>query len=117
MIELLPLTKDNLIALKASDKLVAEDYAEVLSLAEKRIDEYGKVKFYMEIEDFESITATSIWHEVKFNFKHFNKIEKIAVVGEKNWQHKVTIVMKGLTPAEVRYFDTSDKKEAISWIE
>jgi hypothetical protein len=116
MISILSITQDNLIAVTASGKLEKKDYNEVFALAEKRIAEYGKIKFYLEIESFEGISVQSLWEEVKFDFKHFNDMEKIAVVGEKDWQHKVTMVMKGLTTAEVQYFDHSEKVAAINWV-
>ena len=48
--------------------------------------------------------------------RHFHDIERLAMIGEKAWQHGMAVFCKPFTKAEVRYFDSSEATEAESWI-
>lgn len=47
--------------------------------------------------------------------KHMSDIERIAMVGEKRWQHGMAIFCKSFIKAEVRYFDHA-AAEARTWL-
>ncbi|WP_420835273.1 STAS/SEC14 domain-containing protein [Marinobacterium rhizophilum] len=51
---------------------------------------------------------------LKFGVKHFADIERLAMVGEKQWQQGMATFCKPFTKAQVRYFDHNDAAEARS---
>ncbi len=65
---------------------------------------------------FKGWTAGALWEDTKFAAKHFNDIDRIAVVGESRWQRGVAVFFKPYTAADVRYFDMAAVKEARRWI-
>ena len=55
-------------------------------------------------------------HQVR-STEHFADIERLAMVGEKKWQHGMATFCKPFTTATIRYFDsTPDATEARKWL-
>ena len=58
----------------------------------------------------------SLWEEVKFDVKHFNDIERVAIVGETTWEKWMAMFCKPFTTAKIRYFPVEQAAEARTWI-
>ena len=56
------------------------------------------------------------WEDIKFDIKHFAHIERLAMVGERKWQHGMATFCKPFTTATIRYFDHADAAEALEWL-
>jgi len=54
---------------------------------------------------------------VKWNARNFNRIERLAVVGEKTWHQWMTAFCRPFTTAAVRYFTPEKLEEARAWVE
>jgi len=109
-------TVDNIVGLRVSGKLTTEDYAVIIPEIEQRMQKYDKIRLFIELHDFHGWTAGAMWEDIKFDFKHFSDVERIAVVGENKWEKGMTLFFKPFTRAEVRYFDQNHLGEAKSWI-
>ena len=48
--------------------------------------------------------------------KHFADIERLAVVGDKRWEHDMMTFYKPFTKATIRYFDQANAAEARKWL-
>ncbi|MBL6445620.1 STAS/SEC14 domain-containing protein [Fulvivirga sp. 29W222] len=46
----------------------------------------------------------------------FNDFERVAIVGDKQWLEWGAKFAKPFTSAEVKYFDMSEKVEAMQWV-
>ena len=66
--------------------------------------------------DLHGWDAGALWEDTKFAIEHFSDIERLAVVGEKKWQHVITTFCKPFTKATIRYFDHADAAEARKWL-
>ncbi len=69
------------------------------------------------MHDFHGWTAGALWEDIKFDAKHFSEIERLAIVGEKQWEKDMAIFCKPFTSAKIRYFDYTAINEANVWIE
>jgi hypothetical protein len=69
------------------------------------------------MHEFHGWTAGALWEDIKFDFKHWKDIEKLAIVGESKWEAGMAIFCKPFTRAKVQYFDQSQMKDAVTWIE
>lgn len=116
MIEILKETEGILIATNAKGKLTEKDYDKLLPLLNERLKKFYKIRWYFEMEDFEGWSIKAFWEDVKFDSKHFNDFEKIAMVGDKKWEKIMTDLMKPFTAAQVKYFNISEKDKALMWI-
>ena len=61
--------------------------------------------------------AGAAWEDLKFDVKHFADIDRLAMVGDKKWQHGMAIFFKPFTKAATRYFDESESAEARKWLD
>lgn len=116
MLRILGQTQDNIIATKAIDKLTKSDYAMLLPVLVNRLQTYKKIRWYFEMENFTGWELEAFWQDVKFDIQHADDFEKIAMVGEKKWQERMTDLMKPFSEAEIKFFELEDRKIAFEWI-
>ena len=57
-----------------------------------------------------------LWEDIKFDLKHFNHIERLAMLGESKWEKGMAAFCKPFTTAKIRYFDSKDAAAAREWI-
>ncbi len=104
------------VSLRIAGKLEAEDYDFFVPEIERQIEQYGKLNMLVELIDFHGWTAGAAWEDTKFGVRHFNDLQKLAIVGDKSWEKGMAYFCKVFTTAEVRYFDVSERDAAISWL-
>ena len=68
------------------------------------------------VPDFHGWDAGAAWKDFKLGIKHFADIERLAMIGDKKWQHGMAIFCKPFTRATIRYFDQADATEARKWL-
>lgn len=97
-------------------KLTKADYNKLMPLLNKVVSQHEKIPWYFEMGNFVGWELKAFWEDVKFDVRHANDFDKVAMVGDKKWEEWMTEGMKPFTSAEVKYFDTSPREEAIKWI-
>lgn len=100
-----------------SGKLTKEDYERLVPDVEERIRQHGKIRLMLVTHDFHGWQAGALWEDIKFDAKHFNDIERLAIVGEKQWEKGMAIFCKPFTTAKVRFFEHGHEDEARQWTE
>lgn len=105
-----------LLEVRATGKLVKEDYKELLPAVDRLVKQNGKLRIFMELHDFHGWTGGALWEDIKFDVNHLDDIERLAIVGETQWEKGMAIFCKPFTTAKVRYFDHSKAAEAREWI-
>ena len=116
MIQILEQTQENIIATKATEKLTTKDYEKLLPLLKNALKKYGKIRWYFEMENFEGWELQAFWEDVKFDIKHASDFEKVAMVGDKQWEKWMTDLMKPFTSAEIKFFELAEKDKGLTWI-
>jgi hypothetical protein len=99
-----------------SGKLTVEDYDQFVPAVERSIKQHGKLRLLVEMHDFHGWTAGALWQDIKFDVRHFNDIERIAMVGESKWEHGMSIFCKPFSAAKIRYYDHAGIDEARRWL-
>lgn len=106
-----------ILNVKVSGKLAKADYERWVPAMERLIRQHGKIRVLFEMHEFHGWEFSALWEDVKFEIKHFRDIERLAVIGEKAWEHGMAVFCKPFTTAEIRYFDRSQAAEGRAWIE
>lgn len=96
--------------------LTKEDYGPLVSEFQRLVHAHGKLRVLLDMTRFHGWHAEAMWEEVKFDLEHLNEMERMAVVGEKQWQHAIASFAKPFTPAEIRYFDAAESAQARDWV-
>jgi hypothetical protein len=106
-----------IVAVTLSGKLTAQDYERFGGEIDRLIKQHGKIRMLYTMRDFHGWTAGALWQDIKFDFKHFSHLEKLALVGETKWEEGMAVFCKPFTTAKIRYFDHTKADEARAWIE
>ena len=111
-----PTPVGTVVTLKFREKLDKADYETFVPMIESQMRNGSPIRLLAELRDFEGWTAGALWEDTKFAAKHFNDIERLAVVGESRWQKGITVFVKPFTSADVRYFDIQEIDRARDWV-
>lgn len=106
----------NVVFTIAEEKLTNEDYDRLIPLLEEKIDSFGKIRWYFEMREFEGWSLSALWRDIKFDIRNKENLERIAMVGDEEWEKQLTQLMKPFTGATIEYFDSSESEAAKNWI-
>ena len=104
------------LEVQVSAKLTHRDYENFVPEFERLFKLHGKVRVLFEMLDFHGWEAAALWDDIKFDFKHFSHIDRVAFVGDKKWEKAMSRFCRPFTTAKIRYFDLANAGEAQSWI-
>jgi len=100
-----------------SGKLIHGDYERLSPEFEKLVKQHGKISVLFEMVDFHGWEAAALWDDIKFDVKHFDHIERLAMVGDRKWEKGMSKFCGVFTTAKIHYFDRSEMNEARKWVE
>lgn len=106
-----------LLVVHVSGKLVKEDYEQFVPAVEQLVRQHGPLRMLFDMTDFHGWEVSAAWEDFKFGVEHFSDIERLAMVGEKQWQSAMATICKPFTKATIRYFDRADAAEARKWLD
>jgi len=110
--------EESLITIKISGVLKRSELAQMERVAIEAMGPARKIKFLILTENFQGWDNKDNWEDVSFQFEHDQQIEKIAIVGEKQWRELVEVfVGKGLRPMDIQYFTPAETTIARTWIQ
>jgi hypothetical protein len=115
-VELKELDNGRLLEVHLTGKLVKKDYETFLPAVERLVKQHGRLLMLVELHDFHGWTGSALWEDIKFDAKHFNDIERLAITGENKWERGMAAFCKPFTTAKVRYFDHIRAAEARDWL-
>lgn len=116
MFEKLAESAENYVGYKAIGKLVDQDYKELIPQLEELIKQYGKIRFLMDMTEYESASIKAAIDDFMFDIKHDKDIERCVVVGNKAWEEWITKVSKYFMHGEIKYFDIHEIDKAWEWL-
>lgn len=115
MHKLLAETQGDFVAIECSEKLTELDVQVIAPELETQMEEYHKIALFMELKDFHGWTGSGLWADTKFDLKHHNDFNRIAIVGDKKWEEWMTKLTKPFTSAKVRYYEPDQREVALNW--
>jgi hypothetical protein len=114
------LTEENdgkVLVVHVSGKLIKADYERFVPEFERLVRKHGKLRLLFDMTGFHGWDLSAAWEDFKFGVEHFADIERLAMVGEKQWQHGMATLCKPFTKAMVRYFEHAEAAEARKWLD
>jgi SpoIIAA-like len=116
MFELLPETKNNIIAIKASGTLTAADYEQFMPDVIDLIADAAPVLAFLDWEELSGWAADAEWYAFWIRATNRCAFERVAIVAGETWQDEVARIATVLRRAEVRRFDAADRTAAWAWL-
>ena len=71
-----------ILEVQVSGRLVGPDYQQFVPMFEQLLKTHSKLRLLFEMNDFHGWDAEAFWDDLKFDVKHYNDIERVAMVGE-----------------------------------
>ncbi len=97
-------------------KLEKSDYDLFVPMLEAGIKAHSKINLLIELHDFHGWSAGAAWEDTKFGVRHFNDIQRLAIVGDHDWEKNLARFVKVFSRAKVKYFDKKESKKAHQWV-
>ncbi len=104
------------LSLKARGKLTHEDYETMKPLIDSALDSVRDptVTALVDATELEGWDAQAAWDDFKLGLKHGNKFDKVAVVGNKDWQETSSKISGWFMSGDVEYFESAGA--ALNWL-
>ncbi|MGA2258885.1 MAG: STAS/SEC14 domain-containing protein [Thermoguttaceae bacterium] len=116
MIESIETGYPKVVGFSLCGKLHDEDYKQFVPRMETILTAEGKVRLFLQFDDFHGWDLRAAWDDLKFSLKHYADFERIAMVGDRKWEEWMASFCKPFTKAEVKYFDRLDVYAAWKWL-
>lgn len=116
MIKMMSESKGNVVGFKAVGVIKPADYAELVPAFEKLINEQGNVRVLIDMQEFKAESPSAWRADLKFGREFHQRIEKLAIVGDKRWEKWLTEFCSPFYAREARYFHTADMIAAWDWL-
>lgn len=108
---------DNVYLLRIGGVLRKSELDAAQSEFVKKIADAGKIKLLVLLENFTGWERGADWGDTDFFFSHRNDFEKIAVVGDPQWEAQVlAFTGAGLRKGPVKCFPETGESEARAWL-
>jgi hypothetical protein len=119
MLELLPETKDNIVAFKATGILTVIDEDSITPTLEdmfESLSEKQRMRAFVDYEGLKGFEPGVKTAGLSFELRHRAQVERIAFVCGKNLQDEVDRMADIFKVAEVRRFDPASRDDAWNWL-
>lgn len=117
MIRIMERSGERTIGLDCDGTISLSRFNEVLPVIEKAVERHGTINMLFVIKNIRGYGFREFAADVSFCLRHWNDIERLAVVSNRDWWKAATSVENLLTPWEERYFDLHELDSAWRWIE
>ena len=107
----------NILDINLHGTLTSRDYDNLVPGIERLIRDRGKLRILVTMHDFDGWDVGGLWEEMKWEWKHFADIERLAIVGEERWQRWMACFCRPFTAATVRHFTFDRLEQAYTWLE
>ncbi len=105
------------LTFKIAGRLSQAEFAAAQKQAAEIIQRQGKVRFLVLVENFAGAEKEGDWGDVSFTATYDPFIEKIAIVGDKQWEGVALLFTgKGIRRVPIEYFLPADVSKAKLWL-
>lgn len=116
MYERLNSETESFVSYRIKDRLTHDEFDEISNSLEKDIETHGKLKMLVEIDHLDFPSPGVVWEDLKFAYRHAKDFDRFAVLGDKKWEEWWVRVANKMVSTECRYFDASQKDQALDWV-
>lgn len=108
----------NVLGFLASGRLTDNDYKNFLIPEVKQaLDQPGEIRLLFMLDGFRGWDIQAAWDDLIFGMEINRRVERIALVGDQEWEKWVARLVKAFTHGEVRYFDLKEHQQAWVWVQ
>jgi len=108
---------DGIFLVRINGQLKQSEFRRVEDEIAKHIDNGAKPQVLAILEKFEGWERGADWNDLDFLMSHSNEIERIAIVGDPEWEpHALAFAGAGVRRAPVKFFPPEELAQARTWL-
>lgn len=115
MIEKMDKSKGKLLGFRLIGDVTKADYEVLVPEVQRVIDQEGSASLLIDLEDFRWEKIEAWASDLNFGRTYHDKIDKLAIVGDKTWEEILTSFGKAYAQ-ESKHFHTKDREQAWEWL-
>ena len=116
MFEKLSESSGNVVGYKVVGKLEPSDYEKLEPEVKALVEKEGTIRLLFDMAGYKGETAEGWIADYKFGREFHNKVQKMAVVGDKTWEKWLTHLAKAAYATDARFFQSADISKAWTWL-
>ena len=116
MIEKMSESKGNVLGFKAIGTVTKADYNVLVPEVQALINEEGSISLLLDLTQFKWEDIEAWGSDINFGRTYREKIDKIAIIGDKTWEKWITILADPFYSQEARFFYSEDIDAAWKWL-
>jgi len=101
---------------RLSGTITDEDYKAFAAQVEAAVAKQGKIKLLLIVEYPQGLVLKAVWDDLVFWVRHVKDIERLAIVGQKEWERWIEFLERPFIGTEVRYYSKPRLEEAWEWL-
>lgn len=107
----------NVIGLECSGKVSETEFERMHDWLDEKLRSDSKPALIVFMGNWEGYEdASALWEDMKIETRHRDDFSRVAIVGDQDWIEWGVKAGNLLTGAELKWFDTKDRANAISWV-
>jgi hypothetical protein len=116
MIEKLTESSGNVVGYKAIGVITSDDYLKLEPEVRDLIEKVGNIHMLIDLTDFQWERLEAWLPDIEFGYEFHNKIDKLAIVGDKTWEKWIAHLAKPFYARNVKFYHTDDIAKAWTWL-
>lgn len=109
--------ENNNLGIKLSGDIDKLDYKQFVPIVENLVEKKEKINLLLDLSSFKWEKLDAWGNDFHFGVKYRNKIIKMAIVGDKEWEKWMTKFCAPFYSQGAKYFNSSDLDSARKWLE
>jgi hypothetical protein len=112
MIEKLAESSGNVVGYKAIGVITASDYLKLEPEVRDLVEKGGNVRMLIDLTEFQWEKLEAWLQDLEFGYEFHNKIQKMAIVGDKTWEKWMSHLAKPFYARSVKFFHSDEINNA-----
>lgn len=117
MLEKLKQSSGNILGYRAIGKITKEDYTTLNADVQVLLKQADSLCLLLDLEAFEGESFKAWGADFKFGHDFRKKIDKMAIVGNKKWQERMTSLIDPFYAREAEFFPIDQRDAAWDWLQ
>ena len=116
MIEKMAESSGNVLGYKFTGTITIDDFKKMEPEVNAVVQKEGNVRILFNLSGFKWEKIDALVADLKFGHKFHEKIQRMAIVGDKTWEKWITTLARPFYAKEAKYFQSADTVKAWSWL-
>jgi hypothetical protein len=116
MFQKLKQSSGKIAGFKLSGKITDREFKAFVADVEKVVADEGSIRLFLTMDYPQKFDPKAAWDDVIFWIGHIRDIERLAIVGQREWEKWIELFSRPFIRTEVRYYSKLRLQEAWTWL-